>query len=170
MIDTSRMLDEGNVPEHGGFANDSEYLEMTRRARRFLESRRWCHGIRRMYFDRGFKHLCVFYAEILNSQVQPPDVWIVVGDTPPAYIPTRCSSNGAEALMIYMGAMSSSVENFLRGVEDPEDLPILSSETFDPLELSSDLANQLLRRLDLIAQYLKDNYPEEVRAAGYPVG
>ena len=97
LIAKEGMTEEGNFCS-AGFEGCEEMEFLAQETRRFLNSRSWCLGVDRVYFDRGFHRLCVFYAELRTARAAPNDAWVVIGDAPPAVLPTSTCRNGVEAL------------------------------------------------------------------------
>jgi len=155
------------LPEGEGFESRDDYDQLVATARSFLASRPWCRGIKRIWFVRGFKYLSVFYCEIEHTPAQPPDVWVIVGDVPPAYMPTKACGNGVEAVLGYVGALSEVIENFNDGKTLEGCIPILSAESFEPLELNEALVKMLGARINAITTGFLSLYKDEVRAAGF---
>ena len=100
------MIQIGNIPQ-SGLEETFELQKMASEAEAFLLSQDWCKSILNGYLDRGWAGiLAVFYFEIIPTTINADNnVWIIVGDLPPAYIDTKSCPNGATAIDGYVGAM-----------------------------------------------------------------
>jgi hypothetical protein len=69
-------------------------------ARDHLLSFNWCRKIEKLWFAGGFSHVAVFFAEIDSVQYDR-QLWIVVGDLPPAHLVVDEIPDFKEALLTY---------------------------------------------------------------------
>jgi hypothetical protein len=69
-------------------------------AKNYIQSFKWCEGIRESYFGGGVGGIVgLFLFNILPSEPEVDEwVWVVVGDLPPAYLLGRDSPTASEAL------------------------------------------------------------------------
>lgn len=99
------------VDEISGF--DSNETELLRA--RFLEARehlqkfRWFKGVTRLLFAGGFSQVAVFYAQV-DSEGYDSELWVIVGDIPPAHLVVDDIANYKEALLTYTDHMQDWVE------------------------------------------------------------
>jgi hypothetical protein len=128
---------------------------------RFLSSFAWCRSVRRVYFDRGFRHLAVLFCEIDPIRTADPEVWVVVGDAPPAYLDTFCK-NGAEALLLYCWWLEVWAKRVRSHDTVADCMPVLARNTYQPVEPSPEYAEMLLKRSKLIKRSLLEESRDEI--------
>lgn len=118
--------------------------ERAREAREFITSFRWCRSLRKLWLAGGFSHVAVFLAELENTAHPRDDqLWIVVGDLPPAYLVTDDSPDVKEALLSYVYEMRLWVEAARQGKSVRDCIPV-------NVEPTPKNALQLQSRLDFI--------------------
>jgi hypothetical protein len=142
--------------------SDLDLLILAAEARAFLLSKKWCGGIEAIYFDRGFSHVAVFLAEVQPLHGADPQVWVIVGDIPPAYMDTYYCLNGAEALAGYVGAFSALLDAYETGDPLTDEIPLLQRASLAPLALNDDLAARLRSRLRIIDKMVEE-WKDEIR-------
>lgn len=136
-------------------------LELSHEAVRFLNSRSWCQRVDKTYFDLGFRHAAVFFCEIAAAPGADSEVWVIVGDLPPAYMDTTCKT-GAEALASYCWWLKRWAEA-VRGGQSVDDLmPILTRDSYDEVSPSLDYADLLLRRLEFLRTRILADYVDDI--------
>jgi hypothetical protein len=135
---------------------DTQLLHaMARDAEAYILSFQWCGTVFDSFFGGGMGG--VFAIFLFRIQPSRPDVdnwiWVMVGDTAPAYLPIADCSSVAEAFRMYIWGMTNWVRFARHGTagaaeEDvpPVDLP-LSSESADWLELKIQLLTHLIQPL-----------------------
>jgi hypothetical protein len=160
------MIKEGAF-SRGGLENSAAYEQLAADARRFLLAQGWCPGVRCVYFAEGFEHVAVFYCELVTSPGNPTDCWVVIGDLPPAYLSTELCKTAIEALIGYVTEMLNVVDAFEKGDDVSELIPLLTKDTFLPLELTPDVMYMLADRLRFILTRVLPLFPDELLAAGY---
>src|SRR5688572_17976183 len=81
-------------------------------AERFLRSHGWCGEIVERYFGYGVPDvLAIFLIRIRPLQPHvDEDLWVIVGDVPPAYIVTEGNDTPRDALAGYVEEMNRWVE------------------------------------------------------------
>jgi hypothetical protein len=75
-----------------------------------------------------------------------------------------------EALIGYVTEMLNVVDAFERGDDVSGLIPVLTKDSFLPLELTPDVMFMLADRLRFILTRILPLYPNELRAAGYDPG
>lgn len=84
-----------------------ELRELAREAKNFLSSHKWCAGIRSQHLAWGIAGVvAVFFFRISPSMDDvDEELWVVVGDIPPAYIVTPKREGWQSALRGYVYEM-----------------------------------------------------------------
>lgn len=90
----------------------SELKALAQRAREYVTSFQWCAGVREMYSGIAVPGVIgVFLMRIKPRGTGVDDeLWVVVGDIPPAYLVTDEASTPAKALMLYANLMQDWVD------------------------------------------------------------
>jgi hypothetical protein len=104
-------------------------LKMAEDAVQYVAAFSWCEAVLDSYFGGGFGGIfAVFFCHIHPSRAEvDPWIWIMVGETPPAFLPIADCESQAEAFQIYMRGMSKWVEYARRGEtgsSDPDVPPV----------------------------------------------
>jgi len=107
-----------------------------REARAFLLSRKWCFGIREIYFGAGLGGVVsVFLAQL---DPIPTDVdewlWVIVGDVPPAYLVLDVCRTPIDALKSYIDLLQEWVDLAREGTESPDVIPVNRAPTRENAE------------------------------------
>jgi len=115
-----RITTASMLPADELSAEDAEEARLlrdrAREARSFMGQFRWCRSIRGLWFAGGFSHVAVFLCELENSASPSDDqLWIVVGDLPPAYLVRDGSPDVKAALLSYVSEMRLWVDAAMRG-------------------------------------------------------
>lgn len=144
-VDASGFL---TLPDLTG--EDEEEAELLTRlaaeAEGYVRSFEWCPPIERTYLAFGVGgiiglFLFRFTRPIANGEDQ--ELWVVVGDMPPAYFVTESAPNAPEALAAYCELMEDWAQAILSGGDVSECYPIAAAPT-------EEHARMLLSRLDTI--------------------
>lgn len=114
-------------------------------ARRFLASHQWCVQVTRGYLGLGLPGILgVFLFEIVPRRPEiDPELWVVVGDLPPAYLVTDEAAEPLRALEAYVREMRRWVDAVERSKPLDHIIPVKAAPT-------SDNAAELAERLDFI--------------------
>lgn len=130
------------------------------RARRFLESFDWCHGIEQGYVGiLQWDIVAVFLFKIRPARLDVDQwLWVVVGDLPSAYLVVDGNPNPAMALEGYIHEMSRWVE----AVENGRPVDGLIPTRVDP---TPKYAAMLKSRLGVLDRYLRRELAEELKDA-----
>jgi hypothetical protein len=141
----------------------AELAALSTEAGNFLMAHKWCAGIKAMSYDRGFSKLAVFYAEIEPRFGADANLWLVVGDVPPAYLSAVDHASGIEALEGYVCEIDRWTKAAQAGESVEELMPIRRRGSLAPVEPSREMADLLSRRLRLIERILSkpDRDPDE---------
>lgn len=142
-IDTVSMVPSEDV--HHEDAKERRLLrERAEEARSFMATFRWCRSIRKLWFAGGFSHVAVFLCELENS-AEPADdqLWIVVGDLPPAYLVVDDSPDVKTALLSYVYEMRLWVDAAKKARSVADCVPVNVAAT-------PENASMLESRLDFI--------------------
>lgn len=106
---------------------DVELNRLASEATTFLQGHQWCKRVISGWNDRAWNdHVAVFYFKIEPTPVSraDSDVWVIVGDIPPAYIRTKGCENGIQALRAYVEDMKDWVEHVRLGLPTENDVPV----------------------------------------------
>jgi hypothetical protein len=127
--------------------------ERAQEARSFMAKFRWCRSIRKLWFAGGFSHVAVFLCELENGAHPSDDqLWIIVGDLPPAYLVVGDCSNLKEALLSYVWEMRLWVNAAMKGRSVADCIPVKVPAT-------PESARMLESRLDFIEKEYVPSLP-----------
>ena len=135
--------------------------DMLEGAKRYLTSFKWCGGIEASYFGLGVgKVIAVFFFRIRPAkQDVDTELWVVVGDVPPAYLVTDQAPNPACALKMYIDLMGEWVTAVREGRPVDELIPVNVAPTVE-------WADKLDSRLVFLEKEILSQYPEDLSACG----
>lgn len=136
--------------------------EAATNAIKFIEMHEWCHHVERCYFDRGFDHCRVFFVIIQPLKNADESMFVIVGDLPPAYISSPDCVNGAQALDGYVGELQRWVKQFRETGSVTNCIPVLSSETFEELTPTDELARMIESRCAFIDERILPQWEREL--------
>jgi len=130
--------------------------EMSKRAKDYILSFRWCDSIESGYFGGGVgKILAIFLFKInsTNPEVDPWE-WVVVGDIPPAYLPLEDAGTSLEVFDLYVGGMKRWVQFAREGVSP------LPEDCVPPIEVPAtpEWAKELNGRLDSLNELVRCHF------------
>ncbi|HWD39452.1 MAG TPA: hypothetical protein VG944_11425 [Fimbriimonas sp.] len=128
-------------------------------AERFIASFKWCKSVLRTYFCFGFRYAGVFFIEIEPLGEADSEMWVIVGDIPPAYIDTS-TPTADEALEDYCWWMHEWIGAVREGKPVDEMMPVLTRETYLEIAPSLELADMLEGRVRFIEENLLEEEPE----------
>jgi hypothetical protein len=122
-------------------------------ARTFMTRFRWCRSIRKLWFAGGFSHVSVFLCELdNNANAADGQLWVVVGDLPPAYLVVDDSPNVKAALLSYVYEMRQWVDAAKKGSAVHEFFPV-------NVDATPENARLLEARLDFIEKEYVPSLP-----------
>jgi hypothetical protein len=100
-------------------------------ARGFLSGFRWCSAVEKMYFGAGVGGVvAVFYCQIVRASPEvDANLWVVVGDLPPAYLVTDQARTPGQALRIYIAEMRKWVAAVESGLPVDDLIPVSVAPT-----------------------------------------
>lgn len=139
-VDTSGFQREG-VPDP---EEDAALLEREIEARNFIASFPWAKPIASIELAIGFSWMIVVFLVRFTEPIRWPsgevdeELWVVVGDLPPAHFATDDSPNTAEAIETYCQFMDGWIEHVRAGISVAECYPVRMPPTAvhaDMLEL-----------------------------------
>lgn len=144
------------LPEdiHEDDAQERKLLrERADEARAFVARFKWCRSIRKLWFAGGFSHVAVFLCEIENTASPADDqLWLVVGDVPPAYLVVDDNPSVKAALLSYVYEMRRWVDAVKKRRSVRECIPVNVAPELDN-------AVQLESRLDFIEKEYVPSLP-----------
>lgn len=134
------------------------FYDLSKEAKEFLLGHKWCKRIKEGYLDIGVEGIfAVFYFEIEPADPSiDKQLWVIVGDLPPAYIVVEDNPNGACALDAYIGEMKEWVEAAKRGE---------SVENLIPVNVppNKEYAKMLEERLKFLEKKILSEYKDELK-------
>lgn len=141
-IDKSEMVLSQDIMD-----DDPEELALLREraeeACLYLSSFEWCKKVKRQWFAGGFSHIAVFFFEIDNFYPEDGNLWVIVGDIPPAHLVVDAIPDYKEALLVYAYEMRKWVDAVKNGRSIKRIIPV-------NVEPSMEYALMLESRLDFI--------------------
>ena len=144
VIDTSKMTPINNIKPD----NDPMGLyAFTKESTKYLSGHSWCLGIKAGFLSIGYEGiLAVFYymIEPISAKVDS-NLWVIVGDIPPAYLVVDISPNGACALKNYVIEM----RKWVHAAKNKLPLDNIISVNVEP---SLEYAEMLENRLEFIEE------------------
>ena len=156
-VDTSR-LKPFTAMRRSKDDNDLSPYSLAQQALWFLVCHEWCASVRHGYAGMVYEGILgVFFFEIEPLRNADPEVWVIVGDLPPAYIACDDCPNAAAALDGYCGAMSEWVQ----AVRQKKPVDDLIPVNAPPTEEYADL---LERRLRFIYEEILPEYEDDLKA------
>ena len=157
------MVDKTTLARFDDLTDDDPADPLSRRqlaqqALWFLVCHEWCASVRHGYAGMVYEGILgVFFFEIEPLRNADPEVWVIVGDLPPAYIACDDCPNAAAALDGYCGAMSEWVQ----AVRQKKPVDDLIPVNAPPTEEYADL---LERRLRFIYEEILPEYEDDLKA------
>lgn len=119
-----------------------EIKRLGQEVRRHLHHYPWCKRIKNIWFAEGFSKVAVFFVEI-DSIDYDEQLWVVVGDLPPAHLVVDDIPDAKEALFSYAAHMRDWVLAVRSGQSTKACIPVSAAPTLENADL-------LERRLDFI--------------------
>jgi hypothetical protein len=140
------MIEIENLPDFP-IAEKDEVLKLSVEATEYLHSFKWCTKIKKGYLCKEWGYrLCVFYFEIEAVDQALTNVWVVVGDMPPAYIDSKHAVSPSQALERYVVLMDDWIAHVKTGKSVVECYPV----HVEPIEKYADM---LLQRTEKIKNF-----------------
>lgn len=129
-------------------------IELARRAEKFLAGHAWCKAISERYLAWALApQIGVFFFCILPAREGiDTELWVIVGDLPPAYIVCDNAHNWQEALDAYGVEMMRWVEAVHQGRSIEDLIPVNAEPTIEN-------ADMLEQRVKLIWELFVDVAP-----------
>lgn len=135
------------------------------RARAFLTADRQFHtvgDVRHFWGIQGLS-LCLAYAA---AGEEAHWLWVIVGDLPPAHIPTGSCPNAEEALGDYAEELRAWLEAAKQGEPSNEYIPMLHPVTFKRLKPTAEARTFIENRARFIDEQIIQTHRDELRAIG----
>jgi hypothetical protein len=134
---------------------NDEVRNMALRAQRFLASHRWCAEITEGYLAWALADKCgVFFFRLIPSRPEVDrELWVIVGDIPPAYIVCDNARTWQEALDAYGVEMMKWVDAVREGQSVEGLIPVNAPAT-------AEYAEMLCTRIEMIREMFVDVPPE----------
>ncbi|WP_300574806.1 hypothetical protein [Phenylobacterium sp.] len=145
-VDTSAFQLAG-VPDP---EEDAQLAELEAEARDYVGTRPWAKPISEMLLAFGVSRILALFLVRFDEPIswegeEDAELWVIVGDLPPAYFATDDSPNPAEALETYCIFMEDWADRVLNGDDLEGAYPVAA----DPTE---EHARMLKSRLEFIRQ------------------
>lgn len=103
-----------DVKSEKSFSNSDikDIEKLAEMATEYLKAQTWCEQILKQFYCATWNDLFgIFYFEIAPSTINvDKNVWIVVGDVPPAYIDIESAQNECEVIESYIYIMRNWVD------------------------------------------------------------
>lgn len=151
-IDISKLVPTKNL--RGDDEEDTVLLnEMLREAKAFVSNFRWSRSIVESFVSEvaigGVVAVFLLRIEPASPEVDA-QLWVIVGDLPPAYLVTDQAPNGEAALRLYIGEMRRWVDAVKNHLELENVIPVEARPT-------AENADALEKRLDYIEYHILDD-------------
>lgn len=123
-------------------------------AERFLLQQTWCDAVKSGYLGYGCEGIVgVFFFEIIPSRPNVDEqLWVVVGDVPPAYLVCDKAPRPSLALRGYIDEMKRWVDAVQAGRPVDELIPVCYQNTLKLVPPTVEFAEMLGGRLSLLEQ------------------
>ncbi|HVX41709.1 MAG TPA: hypothetical protein VHB25_19265 [Gemmatimonadaceae bacterium] len=141
----------------GEDAGETKELDaLVRRAGEFISSFDWCAGVKELYSGIAVPGVIgIFLVRIIPGRADVDEqLWVIVGDVPPAYLVTDEASNPAEALVLYVDLMREWVNAVNEGRPVTELMPVNAAPT-------KEAAAMLDSRLRFLSERVLPEYADE---------
>lgn len=145
-VDTT-FFQLGDVPDPEEVA---QLAKLEDEARGHVMSRPWSRPIREMLLAYGLGYVLAVFLVRFDEPItwdgkEDAELWVVIGDLPPAYFATDESPNPAEALETYCVFMEDWADRILEGQDLEDAYPIAAAPT-------EEHARMLKSRIEFIRQ------------------
>jgi hypothetical protein len=130
--------------------DDAQLAELEEEARDYVGTRPWSKPIREMLLAFGVGRILALFLVRFGEPIrwegqEDSELWVIVGDLPPAYFATDDSPNPAEALETYCVFMEDWADRILNGDDLKGAYPIAAAPT-------AEHARMLKSRIEFIRQ------------------
>jgi hypothetical protein len=132
-IDKSGMIVADQISDDDPIEK-SLLIQRAQEARDYLMTFNWCRSIRGQWLAGGFSHVTVFAFEI-DSIRYDEELWVVVGDLPPAHLVVDDIPDVKEVLLSYVFHMRNWVEAVKSGQSTNHCMPVNVSATIEHASL-----------------------------------
>jgi hypothetical protein len=104
---------------------------LVRQAKEFISSFAWCRSVQKIYVGCIIERVVgLFLFEIVPSSSEiDKQLWVIVGDIPPAYLVTDQAENPSDALKLYIGEMRAWIEAVRTGKPTDDVIPVNANES-----------------------------------------
>jgi hypothetical protein len=144
-----------NINDIGFSEEEGSLYSFMKEAQIFLNDKRWCVKIEDgflKFFIEGILAVFKFYIVPISDNIDK-ELWVIVGDIPPAYLVIDNAPDTISALKIYVEEMNLWVEAVLneKSIENLIPVNVLNTK---------DNAIKLKKRLDFISNKVIPEYDE----------
>ncbi len=141
-------------------SDEVELKELAEEATAFLTRQPWCLNVKQGYIARFWPGILgIFYFDIESGQSGAENnVWIIVGDIPPAYIDPVSCPTGEDALAGYVGEVNEWIANAKENKPLTEFIPILRRHSLSPVANTKETIEMLDSRMRFIENELIPQY------------
>jgi len=137
-------IEESSIVPVAEMKGDSDHdtlllQHMAGDAKGFLTGFQWYKAVENMYFGAGVGGVvAVFYCQIVPAGPEvDSNLWVVVGDLPPAYLVTDRARTPGQALRIYIAEMREWVAAAGSGRSVDDLIPVSVAPTPESVEVLS---------------------------------
>ena len=130
MIDRSQLIPEKSI-------KNEEVAILSEEAKKFLLSHKWCNSIIEVNLSFSIAGIIgVFLIKIEPTDLHIDDeLWVVVGDLPPAYFVTDHICDWQEALKVYVSEMNLWVDAVRSGSPLEDIIPVNAQSSLENADL-----------------------------------
>jgi len=144
---------------------ENSLYSFLQRARSFLNNMKWCERIEDGYMELWVEEILTvfkFFITPISGDIDK-ELWVIIGDIPPAYLVTDDAPDAISALKIYTEEMYLWVEAVFEDKSIKDIIPVNAPAT-------KDNAMKLKKRLDFIVKKIipeVSNYSVKDVGCGY---
>ena len=166
MIDTSRMLPVNRINS----TTADQSIEMQRlviEARSFFDDQSRCLPVAGMHLAWGFAKVALFLVSFSDEMGLDSQVWVVVGDVPPAILNGEICPNALEAFEGYVGELQAWIDAVRAGTPIHDLMPLIDPERKQSIPPTSENADLVERRVRFIESNIMGPFMEQLQLSQY---
>lgn len=145
-----------------GDSHEGSVVRLAEEAKAYLLSFKWCKSIKQGYLIYNYIDVFgVFYFEIEPDEADSA-VWVIVGDTPPAYMDTQYNSNALEAVESYIYCLKEWVDSVKNDKPLNGLMPVTHRNGHTPLPPSEESLDIIQKRISFIQNHILQDMKERI--------